>query len=101
MPHETEAPLQHAIIWAQEDLTLTVTFTAFESNETVYNETHSLGGGEELEFKNQFEPKTYRLSLIMNGETILQEPLGTCNHIRVSVEGDGNATVTERGAGDC
>lgn len=100
-PQSTGTPSQHAVIWAQDDITLTVQFTAAESNETVYNETHSISGGEELEFNNRFEPQPYRLSLIVDGETILREPLGTCTSLRVSIDAEGNAIVIERGAGDC
>lgn len=81
------------IIWAEEDLTLTVRVSEYGTDNTVYEKTQTLDGTEELTFEHVFEREPYDITLLMEEETIWQRLIQTCENLKLSVDNSGAVEI--------
>lgn len=81
---------------ARDAVTLTVVVTPDDSQEAVYEQSHSLEAGAELRLgEDTLQRPPYDVELRMDGESIWNMHVGTCNTVVVSVTRDGTVETLE------
>lgn len=81
---------------AADAVTLTVAVTPDEGGETVYEQSHSLEAGAALKLgEDTLQRPPYQIEIRMDGESVWDVHVGTCNTVVVSVDGTGTVETLE------
>ena len=81
---------------AKDAITLLLIITTEESDETVYERSHSFESGDVVTLgEDTLERPPYDIELRSGDELIWESSIGTCNDLTVSVDGNGNVETVE------
>ena len=84
---------------ARNAVKLNISITEENTDEAVYERTHSFENGEVLKLGEEtLQRPPYRIEFQIDSERIWETSIGTCNHLVVSVSEGGNVEIVEHTA---
>lgn len=84
---------------AKGAIRLNVVVSSEDANEPVYEKSHSFESGDVLKLgEDTLQHPTYNIEFQIESETIWNTSIGTCNHLVVSVNEDGEVEIVEHTA---